>query len=323
MDDIQRNRAVQQAAFLADALAVENVELRGSERRRDLVLDDLRLRAVADDGCAVLELLAAADVDAHGRIELERTAARRRLRIAVHHADLLAKLVDEDAGRVRLVDDAGQLAQRLAHQARLQADEGIAHLAVDFGLRHKRCHRVDDHDVNRAGANQRLADFKRLLAGIRLRDVQLIDVHAQLARIDGIERVLRVDERGHTAHLLRLRDDVQRNGRLAGGFRAVDLHHAAARHAAHAQRHIQIQTARRNHLNIAHGALAHADDRALAELLFNAGQRDIQRALFFGAVVVRRDRRDRLCGFFALIACHIAPPVFTLLSLRGAPCPAP
>ena len=86
---------------------------------------------------------------------------------------------------------------------------------------------------------------------------------------------------------------MQRDGRLAGGFRTVDFHHAAARQTAHAQRHIQIQTAGRNHLNIPRRAFAHADDRALAELLFNAGQRDIQRALSLRSVVIGRDGRHR------------------------------
>ena len=86
---------------------------------------------------------------------------------------------------------------------------------------------------------------------------------------------------------------MQRDGRLAGGFRTVDFHHAAARQTAHAQRHIQIQTAGRNHLNIPRRAFAHADDRTLAELLFNAGQRDIQRALFLRSVVIGRDGRHR------------------------------
>ena len=53
--------------------------------------------------------------------------------------------------------------------------------------------------------------------------------------------MLCVDERRHAAGLLRLRDDMQRHGGLAGGFRAVDLDDAAARQAAHAQRHVQIQ----------------------------------------------------------------------------------
>lgn len=97
---------------------------------------------------------------AHGRVEFQSRGRPASSPIAIHHADLLTQLVDEDAGRVRLVNNARQLAQRLAHQARLQTDEGIAHFAVDFGLRHQRCNRVDDHDIDRAGTHQRLTDFR-------------------------------------------------------------------------------------------------------------------------------------------------------------------
>ena len=67
------------------------------------------------------------------------------------------------------------------HQSRLKADVAIAHIALDFLPGHQRGHRVDDHDVDRAGAHQRLADVQRLLAVVRLRDVQLVNIHAQLA----------------------------------------------------------------------------------------------------------------------------------------------
>jgi hypothetical protein len=40
----------------------------------------------------------------------------------------------------RLGDRAGQLAQRLAHQAGLQADMAVAHLAFEFSARHQRGH---------------------------------------------------------------------------------------------------------------------------------------------------------------------------------------
>jgi hypothetical protein len=69
---------------------------------------------------------------------------------AEHHADLLAQLVDEDRGGARIVQRAGDLPQRLAHQAGLQADVAVAHLALDLRARHQRGHRVDDQDVQRA-----------------------------------------------------------------------------------------------------------------------------------------------------------------------------
>ena len=76
------------------------------------------------------------------------------------------------------VDRAGQLAQRLAHQAGLQADVAVAHLALDLGPRHQRGDRVDDDHVDGAGADQRLGDLERLLAGVGLADEQALEVDA-------------------------------------------------------------------------------------------------------------------------------------------------
>ena len=86
----------------------------------------------------------------------------------------LMKMTD----RVGPVERAGQLAERLAHQPRLQTDVGIAHLPFDLGLGRERRHRVDGDDVERARADQQLGDLQRLLAGVRLGDEELVDVDA-------------------------------------------------------------------------------------------------------------------------------------------------
>jgi hypothetical protein len=165
--------------FLRDPLAVHHVELRLAERRRDLVLHDLHARAAADDLVAVLDGADAPDVDAHRRVELQRAAAGRGLRVAEHHADLLAQLVDEDQAGLRLRDDAGELAQRLRHQPRLQAHLAVAHLAFDLRARHERGHRVDDDHVDAVGADEHLDDLERLLAVVGLRDQQVLEVDAR------------------------------------------------------------------------------------------------------------------------------------------------
>ena len=108
--------------------------------------------------------------------------------------------------RVRLADRAGQLAQRLRHEARLQADKAVAHLALDLRARHERRDRVDNDDVDRAGAHERLGDLKRLLAGVRLGDEHVVDIDAKRAGIGEVERVLGVDEGDLAARLLRLGD---------------------------------------------------------------------------------------------------------------------
>ncbi len=141
--------------------------------------------------------------------------------------------------------EAVKLAQRLAHQPRLAARLHVAHLAFEFGARHQSGDRIHHQHVDRAGAHQRVGDFQRLLAGVRLRDQELVDIDPELAGIDRIERVLGVDEGADAAELLRFGDGVQRERRLAGGFRPVDLHNPAAWQTADAERDVEPERARR------------------------------------------------------------------------------
>ena len=135
--------------------------------------------------------------------------------IAEHDADFHADLVDENHDGVRPLDVAGQLAQRLRHEARLQAHVLIAHFALDFRLRRERRDRIDHDHIDRAGAHQHVGDLQRLLAGIRLRDQQVVDLDAELLRIHRIERMLGIDERRRAAVALRRGDDGKRQCGLA------------------------------------------------------------------------------------------------------------
>ena len=132
---------------------------------------------------AFLERLDAADVEPDRGVELERAAAGRRLGVAEHDADLLAQLVREEADRVGAVERAGELAERLAHQPRLEADVAVAHLALDLRLRRQRRDRVDGDDVERARAHEQLGDLERLLAGVGLGHEQVVDVDADPLRV--------------------------------------------------------------------------------------------------------------------------------------------
>src|SRR5262245_5885378 len=126
LDDALLGGDVDQLAFLRDAGAIEDVELGLAERRRDLVLHDLHLRAAADHLVAVLDGAEPADVEPHRGVELERVAARGGLRVAEHHADLHADLVDEDDDGARLGDRPGELAERLRHETGLEPHLRIA-----------------------------------------------------------------------------------------------------------------------------------------------------------------------------------------------------
>src|SRR5262249_54358342 len=142
LDDLLVDREIEQIPLARDPLAVHHVELRFAEWRRDLVLDDLHPRAPADDDITVLDRATAADIVPARGVELQRAAAGGRFGVAEHDADLLAELIDEDQARLRLRDDAGELAERLRHETRLQAHLRFAHLAFDFSARHKCGHRV-------------------------------------------------------------------------------------------------------------------------------------------------------------------------------------
>src|SRR3954453_6984098 len=115
---------VDQAALAADAVAPHDVELRLLERRRDLVLYDLPASARTDRVLPVLERLDAADVQPHGRIELQRRATRRRLRTVVHHhpvGEVVVRSLDLDVqsvhrARLRLHTDAEDWSRHGVHR---------------------------------------------------------------------------------------------------------------------------------------------------------------------------------------------------------------
>ncbi len=201
---------------------------------------------------------------------------------AEHHTYLFAQLVDEQRGGVEAVERAGELAHGLRHQPRLQADVRVAHLAVDLGARDERGDRVDHDEVERPGVHEHVRDLERLLAGVRLRHEQLVDVHAERARVRRVERVLRVDERRDAALRLRLRDDVQGHRGLARALGPIDFDDPPARHPADAERHVQRQRPRGDDGGAGpHRVLPQAHDRALAVLLLDLLERDLQHLVSF------------------------------------------
>ena len=157
----------------------------------------------------------------------------------------------------------------------------IAHLALDLGARHQGGDRIDDQDVDRVGADQGVGDLQRLLAGIGLRDDQIVDVDAQLPGVDRVERMLGVDEGGDAARLLRLGDGVKRQRGLARAFRPVDLDDAAARQAAYAERDVEAERAGGDGLDLDRLARSEPHRAALAERAVDLRERRIERLLLF------------------------------------------
>ena len=304
LHDAQLDAQVQDLAQFGDTLAEHDVELRLTEGGRHLVLDDLGAGTVADERAGgILEALDAAHVDAHAGIVFQRAAAGGDFGVAVDHAHFFTQLVDEDADRVGLADDAGQLAQSLAHQAGLQAHVAVAHLAFDLGPGHHGRHGVHHDGVDSAGAHQRFADLHGLLAGVRLADQQAVDVHAQRAGVGGVQGVLHIDESHFTAHLLGFGQHLQGQGGLAGGFRPVYFHDTAPGHTADAQRQVQAQAAGGDGVHL-HGHVgAQLHDGAFAELLFDLRQRRLQRGLLVGG-------RAGALGGGIFLRCHVALLLF-------------
>src|SRR5215469_2715189 len=159
---------IDQAALPADPDSEQDVELSGLEGGRHLVLDYLHPGPAAHRIGAVLERLDPAYVEPDRRVELQRPAAGGGLRAPEHDADLLPQLVDEDRGGLGLVQRARQLAQGLGHEPGLQAYVAVPHLALDLGPGHQGRDRVDDDDVDRAGADQHVRDLQCLLTGVGL-----------------------------------------------------------------------------------------------------------------------------------------------------------
>src|SRR5262245_9444284 len=183
LDDADLTAEIDDLAVARNAGAVKNIKFRFLERRRHFVFDYFDAGAPADDIVAVFERADAADVHAHGRVKLERVAAGGGFRIAEHDADLHADLVDKNHHGVGPRNGAGQFAQSLRHQPRLQAHVRIAHLAFDFRLRHQGRYRVDDQDIDGAAANESLADFQRLFTMVRLRDQEVVCLNTKLLRV--------------------------------------------------------------------------------------------------------------------------------------------
>ena len=84
---------VDDLADCGNAGAAGDFEFALAEGRGDLVLHHLHTRLVADRLLAVLHHAGLADVEPHAGVELQCVATGRCLRVAVHHANLLSKLV--------------------------------------------------------------------------------------------------------------------------------------------------------------------------------------------------------------------------------------
>ena len=232
---------------------------------------------VADDVIAVLQAFHPPYVHADRSVELQGTAAGSDFRVAKHDSHFFTDLVDEHGSRPALGDDTGQLPQSLAHESGLQAHMGVPHIPFNFRFGHQSCYGVDDDDVDGTAADQGVADFQGLFAGIRLGNQQVVHVHAQMTGIFRIQGMLCIDEGSVAAPFLSFRNHVQGNRGLTGGFRPVDFNNPAPGNAPYAQCDIQGQRSRGNRLYIhLFTGVSQLHDGPLAEVLFNLFESCVQ-----------------------------------------------
>ncbi len=166
----------------------------------------------------------------------------------------------------------------------MQTRQRVAHFAFDFGLRHECRDRVDHDHVDRARAHQRISNFKRLFARVRLGNQQIRHVHAKLARVLDVQRVFCVDKRCRAAELLHFGDDLQRQRGFTRRFRPVNFDYTTTRQTADAQCDVESQRSRGDHLDI-FDCLTRAEphDRPFAELFFNLRERGSERLALFSS----------------------------------------
>ena len=163
----------------------------------------------------------------------------------------------------------------------MQTDVGVAHVAFDLRLRRKGRHAVDNDDVEAAALDQFFGDVEGLFSVVRLRNVQVFQIDADVFGINGVESVLRVDERGETARLLRLGDHVESQCRFTAGLRSVHLQNSAARYAADAGGDIEREASGRDDIYIHSGVFFQRHDGALSEFFFDLGDGKLYLLLFF------------------------------------------
>ena len=114
LHNAQLDAQVQNLTDFRDALAEHDVKLGLTERGCHFVLDDLGAGTVADKGTAgVLQALNAAHINTYRGIIFQGAAAGGHFRVAVHHTDFFAQLVNKDADGVCFADDAGQLTEKV------------------------------------------------------------------------------------------------------------------------------------------------------------------------------------------------------------------
>src|SRR5262249_22030813 len=99
---------------------------------------------------------------------------------------------------------------------------------------------------------------------------QVVDIHTEFTRINRIQRVFHVDERGDSSALLGLCNNLQRDCRFTGGFRSENFVDPAAWEPAYPECRIERDGTGGDRSDGDDRVLrSQAQDRTLAELFFD------------------------------------------------------
>ena len=177
-----------------------------------------------------------------------------------------------------MVDGGSEFPQGLGHQPGLQADVGVAHIPLDFRLRHQGGHAVHHNGIHGAAPHQLLGDVQGLLAAVGLGNEQFFQVQAAVGGVGRVKGVFGVHIGGDPALFLGFGHNVDGQGGLAGGLAAIDLGNPPPGDAAGPQGNVQGQGTGGNNLGAEPlgGLLAQAHYRAFAVIFLNAPQGDFQ-----------------------------------------------
>ena len=100
----------------------------------------------------------------------------------------------------------------------------VPHFPVNLRLRYECRNRVYNQNIHRTGTNHRFRNIESLLSGVRLRNIEIINIHTDSLCIAGIQSMLRIYESGNSASLLYFRYGMECQCSFSGRLRSVDFY---------------------------------------------------------------------------------------------------
>ena len=157
----------------------------------------------------------------------------------------------------------------------MQTDVAVAHFAFNFRTGDQSRDTIDHDNIHRARADQRFGNFQRLFTGIRLADIEIVDINANLGCIDWIKRMFDINKATDAPLALCFGDHMETDSGFTRTFWAIDFDDTAARHTTNAQGNIHAQAAGWDRFDRELGRLAQLHYHTIAIFFIQAGQRGL------------------------------------------------